>query len=82
MKAKVVGIQRGIDFTAEDGRRITGTSIHANYIDDKVDGIAVKKIFVNADISTAHVTPGCDYDFVYECGFGGRARLVRIDEAD
>lgn len=80
MIAKVLGIRRGIDFKSDDGKQIKGCKLHICYLDDNVDGFAVKALFVNSDIDCSHIQTDTDYDFVFESNFGGRAHLVSIVE--
>lgn len=78
MKAFVVGIRRGIDFTSDDGKHISGSKLHIEYVDENVDGKAVMALFVPSDVKTSHVVPNKEYDFIYQNGFGRRPRLVEV----
>ena len=80
MVAIVMGIRRCIDFTSDDGKRISGTKLHICYDDPLVEGKAVKSLFVKSDIPTDFIEIGMDYDFIYESNFGGRAYLTSIKE--
>ncbi len=82
MIAKVIGIERGIDyFSRKQQRQVKGTTLYVVYKLDKVDGFACDDIFVSAttdDCSTIEV--GKYYDFVRELQFGSRYPvLTRID---
>ena len=82
MVAKVIGINRNIDFTASDGRQIVGSKVYVVYSDDHVEGRACDGLFVSSTIKTDHVKPGGLYDFEYESNFKGRARRVGISAVE
>lgn len=65
MKMTVLGI-RPVNFTASDGRTVTGTSIFAGYETEGVDGLAVEKIFVAVDrMPKKAITVGSDVEVVF-----------------
>lgn len=47
MIVNVVGIRRGIDFTTNDGKRITGVSIFVTHEVDGVEGEIAEKFFLS-----------------------------------
>jgi len=49
MKAKLVGV-RDLDFTASDGKRVKGVTLHLIFADEGVNGHATDKIFVRSEI--------------------------------
>lgn len=68
MKAKVVGIQI-ISYTSKrTGQPVSGTSLHVEFNDAQVEGIAVDKIFLSSTINLpdlANVTLNSNVDFEY-----------------
>ena len=79
MVAQVVGIQKGIDFKADDGKQIKGNKLHLLFTDDRVDGNAVQALSVRDEISIDHIEIGCQYQFQYDFNFKGRGRLIGIE---
>ena len=80
MVATVVGYER-VDFTGNDGRKITGTRLYITYEDSLINGHGADSKFFSDDspVKLPEIVLGRKYDFNYQTsGFSGKARLVGI----
>lgn len=82
MVAQVVGIRKGIDFTADDGRHICGSKLYVLYQDDKIEGVCADSVFCRSDIDLSKVEVGKNYRFLYEVNFSGRSKLMAVEPVD
>ena len=74
MKVCLLG-KRPVDFTAEDGRRVTGASIYIGYEDDGVEGMVVDKVFVSSEkVALKDLVVGADIDIE----FNTKGRVIAV----
>ena len=65
MKVTAFGF-RPVNFTADDGRTITGTTLYIGYEAEGVEGLATEKIFVSAEkMPKKAIVPGSDVEVVF-----------------
>lgn len=82
MVAKVVGIRRDIDFSAQDGSHIQGAKLYVEFppTSDGIEGVQTAEVFIPARVSVASVCIGSSYLFQYDYAFNSRKpRLVAIE---
>lgn len=66
---KVVGIQRNMNFKAQDGNQVTGMNIYLTQEKHNVEGVATDKVFVSSTkecyASLANLKIGSEVQLLY-----------------
>lgn len=81
MLCRVLGIQRYISFTGNDGEKVSGQRVYFGFHNSHTDGIATGDIFIRTDsnIVTGTLEVNQEYDFLYEVNpRTGKSKLVKI----
>ena len=74
----LLGVQQ-LDFTAQDGRQITGKTLFVAHSDERVIGKRTDKLFLNPSVpAPKSLTPGMTLDI----SFNQRGKIESVEEAD
>lgn len=85
MLCKVLGINRDISFSGNDGEKVSGQRVYFGYHNSKTDGIATGDMFIRKDsnILTEPLVVNQEYEFFYEVNpRTGKSKLIKIALSD
>lgn len=76
MLAKLVGFQT-VDFTNNNGERVSGTTIFCAFNDEKVEGLRTEKFFLKEGIKL----PECKLNDMIDISFNMKGKVEMVNKA-
>lgn len=77
MKAKVLGIQKNVNFKSQDGNQITGMNLYFGTVNQYVDGYATEKAFISTSKACFAIGQSLKVGDDVECYYN---RFGKIDD--